>query len=55
MLGCAVVLSNHWCTARGTQTTHGDAQEKNKTMRKETVNMDEAESSSDGGLQVDKK
>lgn len=50
MLGFGVGWSNHWCTARGTQTTHGDAQDKNKAMRKETANMGGAESSSDGGL-----
>lgn len=50
MLAFAVALSNHWCTARGTQMTHDDAQDKNKTMRKETLIMGGAESSSDGGL-----
>lgn len=39
MLEFAVVLSNHWCTARGTQMTHDDEEDKNKTMRKETLIM----------------
>lgn len=38
----AVVVSNHWCTARGTHMTHNDAQDKKKTMRNETINMDGA-------------
>lgn len=51
MLGFAVVLSNHWCAASGTQMTHDDGEDKNKTMRKETQNMGGAES--DGGLLLD--
>lgn len=55
MLRFAVVWSNHWCTARGTQMTHDDAQHKNTTMRKETVNVTGAESSSDGDMSLKSK
>lgn len=51
MLGFAVVLSNHWCAASGTQMTNDDGEDKNKTMRKETRNMGGAES--DGELLLD--